>query len=450
MSDDEGFRPVLSRAGWRKARAAAAATSQGDAMAAAAPRGEDRDGNGEEARDEGAKDEGEGGAEEVEPATPSALHKAWLEEVAVVRRLKGQGLPATHPAMRAACDARDAAERAWRGAKEPPPAAVRLARAQAKFDRAVETRDESLRVLAEYKAAHEVRLAELHSRLDEDRARVSARREQLEAVQEEVGAEGHGGRTRAAKDDAAQQVHAALCGTIAPTIAALVDQVDASSPAWTALNGLLATLANSKHVLEQAFAKPRGAQTFDIADGEGAAGEVGTDKWEDVSDWSESHERAEAAQGSGADGEARATPPTAHAGEAHDHSMGSGYWWDSPNIGWGDGARWEERGHGKCARSSWADSWEQEREADGAAPIRRRLEPSPASGAAAAPAGAVDEAAAAEQRKRQHAERVQRIVVAAIDAGVQPITASGEELQMLDPHALDAWVAENLAGTVAH
>ncbi len=450
-TDDDGFRPVRSRAGWRKARGAAAAASQGVGVATtAAPNGEDKGGGGGDACDEGCGDEEESGAREAEPATPNTLHKAWQEEVAVVRRLKGQGLPPAHPAMRAACDARDSAERAWRGAKDPPPPAVRLARAQARFDRAVEIRDESLRVLAEYQAAHEERLAALHSRLDKDRERVSTRREQLEAVQEEVGAEGQGARARAARDDAAQQVHAALCGTVAPTIAALVEQVDTASPAWTALNGLLATVANSKHVLEQAFTKPRVAQSFNIADKGGDAGTGEAEQWEVDSDWSESHERVDATQGGETASDVRTTPPSTGADGGRDHSMGSDYWWDSPNLGWGEGTRWEERGHGKWTRSDWADSWEEEHGADGTAPIRRRLEPAAASGAVAASAGPVDEAAAAEQRKRQHAERVQRIMVAAIDAGIQPLTASGEELQMLDPHALDAWVAENLPGTVAH
>ncbi len=129
--------------------------------------------------------------------------------------------------------------------------------------------------------------------------------------------------------------------------------------------------------------------------------------------------------------------------------MGSEYWWDSPNDGWGTGARWEERGHGKWARASWADSWEQEREAAETAPVRRRLEPGTTAGAVAPSAEPADEAAAAEQRKRQHAERVQRIVLAAIDAGIQPMSESGEELHMLDPHALDAWVAEHLSGAAA-
>jgi hypothetical protein len=127
--------------------------------------------------------------------------------------------------------------------------------------------------------------------------------------------------------------------------------------------------------------------------------------------------------------------------------MGTDNWWDKSTGRWDAGTRWEECGHGKWTRSSWADSWEQEQEAGGSAVARRRLEPAPPPSATAASDDPLDEAAAAEQRKRQHGERVQRIILAAIDAGVQPVSGTGEELHLLDPHALDAWAAENLPGS---
>ncbi len=94
-----------------------------------------------------ARDEAGGNDEEDGPQapTPSALHRAWQDEVAVVRQLKSQGLAPEHPAMRAAAEARDVAEKAWRDAKDPVPASVRLARAQAKLDRAIELQGESHR-----------------------------------------------------------------------------------------------------------------------------------------------------------------------------------------------------------------------------------------------------------------------------------------------------------------
>ncbi len=175
--------------------------------------------------------------------------------------------------MQAACAVRDEAEKSWRQAKDPVPTAVKLARAQAKLDRAIEAQGESHRVLCEYEAEHATRIAALRSKLEEDRAKVRLRRQQLEEIQDEVGAEGKGARARARQGAAARQVHTALSNTVAPTIAALVEQLDSSTPAWGVLNGLLGTLADSQSVLESAFKPGPAAQTYDIAGGEEGGGE---------------------------------------------------------------------------------------------------------------------------------------------------------------------------------
>ncbi len=67
-------------------------------------------------------------------------------------------------------------------------------------------------------------------------------------------------------------------------------------------------------------------------------------------------------------------------------------------------------------------------------------------GAASATAAAQVRNDDAETRKRLHGERLERVVAAAIDAGINPVTERGEDLRMLDTHQLDAWVAENLMG----
>ncbi len=48
-----------------------------------------------------------------------------------------------------------------------------------------------------------------------------------------------------------------------------------------------------------------------------------------------------------------------------------------------------------------------------------------------------------EVQKRLQNERVDHIISMAINAGVNPVTPSGEDLHILDPHSLDAWVAEH-------
>ncbi len=333
--------------------------------------------------------------------------------------------------------------------KKPTPASVRLGRAQAKLDRAIAIQAESRQAILDHEKAYKDRLAVLQSRMDEDTARVRTRRQQLEAVQAELGADAGGGRVSAEQGAAVKQVHGSLCNDVAPAQAALVEQLDTSTPAWATLNRVLSTLSSSKALLEQAIA-PRGAQAYDI--GDAADEDYGDDHegW-DGSDWSESHDlQDKGAQVVGGQGNVGGSSY-----DDHDQCMGSGYWWDSPHEQWQQAVRWEPCGHGKWARSSWADSWEREYgtgtagdEAPAAA--RRRLDPQantpPEGGEGDAPPAATDEAADAARRKQQHDARVARIIQRAIDAGVQPITSAGEELQLLDPHRLDEWVAEKLPG----
>ncbi len=466
---EDGFQTVRRR-GWRRARDSQAVDSKDDdASDAEGPR-QERGGKEEALR--GADDGGDTEGQAEAPPTPNTLHRAWQAEVAMVRGLRKQGVAQEHPAMQAACAARDHAERSWRDAKDPAPAAVRLARAQAKLDRAIEIQAGSRQALKDYEEQHKQQLATLQSRLDEDRARVRHRRQQLEAVQAEVGAEGQGARARQRQGEAVRRVHSSLCGTVAPTIAALVEQLDSATPAWSVLNGLLGTLSESKAQLECALDGAPGVQRYDIADGTGAeddGDETGNEEGEVDSLWSESHDlRASAAgtrggreqvQPAAAEAPA-ASVPNARTGnggaDGEDQCMGTEHWWDSgPAQPWGHTARWQECSHGKWAKASWAESWEREQEdhdyaAEQPAAARRRLEDAPAAAADGRGTKPTDEQAAAAERKRQHEKRVQAIIIAAIDAGIQPLTAEGEELHLLDPHRLDEWVAANFpAGVLA-
>ncbi len=399
---------------------------------------------------ETAHDEGDGGAgveaadgEGVQAPSPEALHQAWHDEIALVKRLKQQGVGDSHPAMRAAYQARDAAEQQWRSAKDPTPASVRLARAQAKLDRAICLQAESRAALVEHERAFKERQAVLQAKLDEDADRVRVRRQQLDDVQEELATEGRAGRHRAEQCAAVKQVHGTLCNEVAPTIATLVEQLDSATPAWSMLNGLLATLTSSKTLLERAL-PAKEAQTFNIGDSASGKGGDGQEEWAG-SEWSESHELMADGCDAGDDGiDGR--------GGDGDHDMCTGNWWEDSHAQWKSSARWEPCGHGKWERSSWADSWEHEYgrgadDEDAPPAARRRLDDhsrtaADAEGRAAAPAAA-GAAADAELRARQHRERVDLIVRRAIDAGIQPITPAGEDLHVLDSNALDAWAAEH-------
>ncbi len=456
---------MVRGSGWRKQRAAAAVNAGGDGesrdrgAAAATADGVGGDGTTGPAGDTG----NEQGTAEPTP-TADDLHREWLNEVAVVRRLRQQGLPSDHPAMAAACATRDEAEALWRSAKEPAPSPIRLSRAQAKLDRAVSAQADTRAAMLELEKAHRAQMADLQSKLDDDTERVRLRREQLREVQAEIAGDGGGGRSMQAWQGAAvRKVHTAICGTVAPTIAALVEQLDSSLPAWGVLNGLLGTLTDSKSLLERAIAPQPEVEAFDIGDGKARRGGQAHDDEDSDTEWSESHElrddptRRQHTSGGGA---AREGAGQGHAEGREDdgdgyQAMDTDEWWSGARDDWGAGIRWEACGHGKWARArqSWADAWEsqdaQEEDAESQrATTRRRLEPTPqpAPAAAASPnGGKVAHGEGEEERRKAHEERLQAIVAAAIDAGVQPLTAKGEDLVVLDPNQLAAWAEENLS-----
>ncbi len=389
-TDGDGFQLVKGRKGRR-----------GDASAAA---GEGGPGEGAQALGGGAQQaddcggtcdaEGEDGAEAEGQPTTADLHQAWLDEVALVKRLRGQGLADGHPVMRAACDSRDAAEKAWRGSKEPAPASIRLGRAQARLDRAIALQADARKAMLDAEQEHRDRMSALQATMDECVGRVKMRRQQLREVQQEVGAGGvqvtEAQRTQRA---AIRRVHETLCGEVGPTIAALVDQLDTEAPAWAALNGILGKLAASKATLEEATAQP--ADSFNIGDGD--------EPGDDGSEWSESHEMLDRPGGNGGSGGGWHTWMEGQHHEAdHDQPMDTDEWWDAPARRWGGPARWQACGHGHWAKASWADQLEAERDGQGGMDegygqpptARRRLE------AAEGDQGAKD--TGAQQQQQQH------------------------------------------------
>ncbi len=428
--------------------------------------------------DQGQGAGGDGAADAGGDDQPSVeeLQRVWHDELALVRKLRAQGIPDDHPAMLAAVGARDSAEQAWRGAKEPAPASVRLGRAQAKLDKAVAWQADARGAMLAAEKEHRERMATLQAALDEATERVRWRRQQLQEVQEEVGAGAPAdSRAQRVQREAIRSVHDSICGELGPTLAALVEQVDSEAPAWATLNSLLGTLATSKATLEHAAAQS--AARFHIGEG--------GDQGDDWSDWSESHDVPGRPWGTGppvhgAHGDAefeQRRGPTQDQGDwggdrPYDadetaQPMDMDNWWEKPGYGWGGAARWHACGHGKWARASWADQHEDEHgyagEGDGPPPAaRRRLEPScegragggeqqahqdqpqptvqpPPPGSANAAGDGFDP----EEQKRKHNERVDRITCMAIDAGISPVTSQGEELRLLDPHRLDEWVTEH-------
>ncbi len=500
--DADGFQEVVRRRSNKGGAGVAGTTgTRDDTRREEQARGTsvDRDGD----RDAGANAGGEDDEEAGGQPTVADLQQFWHQEVALVKRLRSQGLDEQHPAMRAACEARDSAERAWRGAKEPAPISVRLGRAQTKLDRAVALQAEARAAMLAEERSHKERMATLQADLDECTDRVNLRRQQLQAVQGELGAQGPARtRTQQAQMQAIRKVHSTICAEVGPTIASLVEQLDSGAPAWTALNGLLGKLQESKQELENAAAEPETADRFDIGDQDH---DQDDGHWDRGSEWSESHDVRGQHWGHG--DAARAEPHDQRGGD-DDETMGhhdydadrgqhmgyrgyehydnwgcvprqrgegnqlrpteAGEWWDTQARRWGGAVRWQAAGHSKWSRESWADQMEEEDADEDAAadpppPARRRLEAANeqptagtdtqqqqqqhpiAPGAAAAGSTAGGEPADGPgMAAKKHTERINRIVTMAIEAGVTPLTAQGEELCLLDPAQLEAWVAQCL------
>ncbi len=467
--DDDGFRTVLGRRG-RKGGALAAAGE-------GATQGGDRNGGSVEARGDGdeadARDasRGDGGGAD-EPPSAADLQKRWHEEVALVKRLRSQGIADSHPAMRAACAARDEAEQDWRGSKEPAPATVRLGRAQQKLDRAVALQADARRAILEAEEAHREKMSQLQAVMDECNDRVRLRRRQLGDVQEELGAGGaRAAGARRAQQQAIQQVHQTICAEVGPAIASLVEQLDTDAPAWATLNGLLGKLAVSKEALENVTTHP--TDEFDIGDHDDGD-DNRADDGDDATEWSESHDVSGQSWGKGTPGDGwhdwGGSKPYGD-GDTHDQSMGTGDWWDEPVRRWGGAVRWQASGHGHWTRANWADQLEEEQgtelDGDGQPPAaRRRLDAAGSDQAtkdanaqeqqqqhqqqptaqASATGGPTGGAACGDQdeQRRKHSERINHIVHMAVEAGVTPLTKTGEDLVVLDPAQLEAWVAECL------
>ncbi len=429
----------------------------------------------------------QGDDHEVDDAEPAQqgvneLRQRWADEAALVRRLAKQGLPDGHPALVAAHAARDAAEAAWREAKQPAPVATRLRWAQAKLNRALEMAEATRAAIKQADDEHARLMAQLHDRRADDDARVRKRQLAVEELQREIGG-GVGSTARPTGGDASALLEACggLCNSVGPELAALAERLPDGSEEWQAVNRLLATLAVSQRRVEEAAGMHQ-PQAFDIGDGDAdEADEDDLDGMSVASQWSESRELGQgtdAAPGGQATGGMGPTAP--HHGDD----------WS----GWGQAqwqaSQWRTNQHGRWVRSSWADQWEaehtqsstgwdaglqaasaqggarrsggehDEESGEPSAKHRRQITGATAGADGATPAKAGEEAATKTQATAAaaaaihssagptgaaaHEAQVSAIVERAIGQGVQPVTEDGSDLITLSPAQLARWASDNL------
>ncbi len=409
---------------------------------------------------------------------PVALRTRLEEEQATVRTLARQGIDAAHPAMVAAVAARDAAEDAWRAARTPHPVARRMGWAQQALDRALRSRDKVREELAQFDADTKERRSVIAERLGQTMERVAKRREALEALQEEAALDAPGYRKGQDTAEVCSQLAGGMRQSIAPRVAALASALADGSEAQEQFNLLVAQLEGLQGKLDQhANDGDRCCEEYDIA---GESSET---------EWSESHDLPHAGARSGGAG---GTVPRAHAGPPKWRSKGHGRWGkDGDNAtrrtgkGTGQaetaavaaapsamdmddtqsptgataasatrtkpGAGGNNRGRA-CREDESApppNKLHKGQEAPPSSDVRatddgsRALELMQAQQGAAA-AGEFGSQAAIQAAAQLHSRNVDRITKAAINQGVQPLTATGDELIVLGPQELAQWAEANL------
>ncbi len=412
--------------------------------------------------DGGADEEGDGDEEEQSPET---LRHKLDQEAAMVQWLTREGVAEDHPSMVAAKRARDAAEQRWKEARRPQPVAKRMGWAQAKLDRALRQQGRVVEELTNFD--HEVKLQRqrIIQKLEAARDKVSRHREALEDLQEEAGALAPSAKRGGAGGAVCAQIASGLRDTVAPSITALA----AAIPEGTVARDQLVTLMGHLTQMQQQLEGVAGGdgrmqppqpphQAFDIAGGDRSDEE-----------WSESHELG----GGG--------PPTAAARDAGGDTSAANSQWQARGHGrWGKGAEGTDgsdaggaggasHGEGRQQPARRIDDGEQAAMANGtrgadaegdsrAAKHRRGQAAEDSADAVAAVQGtrhavelqaqqaAAATAATLQLAGQQYAQRVSEVTKRAIARGVQPITEDGQDLIMLGPMDLDAWIAANLGG----
>ncbi len=164
--------------------------------------------------DGGGNGEGDGG----EGVPEAELRRQWLAHCAAVRSLEREG---QHDAVLNAVRAqRDAAERRWKAAKQPPPLHKRLRWAEADL-RSAQAKEEARRQeLAAHLQQAANKTKELEGRLEVDMARTSRKRQALAALQ------GEGRLVECPAVERAARLAVTGIGTdIAPALAAIIEQL---------------------------------------------------------------------------------------------------------------------------------------------------------------------------------------------------------------------------------
>ncbi len=451
--------------------------------------------------DEDDHDDDEAGQQDLGEADPDVLRKRLECEQSMVRTLVREGVDEDHPAMVAAVAARSAAEEAWKAARRPHPVARRMGWAQQGLDRAMRARDKVREELAAFDEEMQERRNQIEQRLGQAMERVSKRRRALDELQEEAAMDVPAARRGHGAAEVCSELAGGMRSAIAPRVAALAAKLDDGSEAQEQFNLLVAQLEGLQGKLERHahdgysgheeywIADDRSEEAWseshdlpggntreagDTATASGARTHAGTHKWTSKGHgrWNkDGHGGARrTGKGTGQSGEPATTAApaamgtgTAGHGEATETARPTDTRADgcSASRAAGAGASQHRSGAGGHNRGRGG------REDDVAPPPNKlhkgqsATEPSDACGSndddsrarelmqaqqEAAAAGNFGSQAAIQAAAQLHSQNVDKVTKAAVNQGVNPITATGDELIMLGPQELAQWAKDNLDG----
>ncbi len=208
--------------------------------------------------------------------TPAELRQEWSDAVNTVKYLERRGGPRVPQTVLDGAKAhRDAAERAWRAAKPQHPLGKRIRWAAAELDEALEKQRAHRAELDEFDAEVERKRAELLRRLEVDEARTSRKREALDQLREEAGADSADGTVGARVMAEVRRVRPTMWAArtalegiqtdVGPVLEQALEGIPEGTPTWFAIQGALSAVTGVHSILSDAMQNTDEVHNFDMA-----------------------------------------------------------------------------------------------------------------------------------------------------------------------------------------
>ncbi len=225
--------------------------------------------------DDAADDVGDGGTvqQDGDEVDPRRMRLAFEEHARAVRDLERRGCYG--PALETLRHARDEAERAWRGAKEPAPLTKRMAWAEAKLHKAEAALTRARQALDAFDQDVEKQREQLCSRIKEADDWYRWRQRQLDEVHAEAGEKAAGWKGRQA-NGAGAEARRRIRSHMLPEVQAILEELPDGTPIHERLTLLAAGLVDVEQALVDGGQEAE-AQRFDLGDDDMCDGEWDAD-----------------------------------------------------------------------------------------------------------------------------------------------------------------------------